>query len=104
MKLHFDNTGYLEDFRATECVPDNWTRDAIDWLIEFVAYDCSACQTGWEREIYERGHDFECLVRVVHDPIDSGTILEEHELARFTVAYKEEAERLLQECADIIYG
>ncbi len=104
MKLDFNDTGYLHDFRATECVPSDWTPDAIDWLVEFIAYDCSGCETQRERDIYERGLDYECIVRVVHDPVDRGFVLEEIELARFAVAYMSDAEEMLQRCADAIYG
>lgn len=104
MVLNFCDTCYLRDFKATECVPNDWTPDAIDWLVEFIAYDCSSCQTNHERDIYERGFDYECIVRVIHDPVDGDGVLEEIELARFAVAYADDAKGMLQRCADAIYG
>lgn len=104
MELYFQDTGYRKDFRASECVPSDWTPDAIDWLVEFIAYDCSGCETQRERDIYEQGLGYECIVMVVHDPVDGDRVIEEIELARFAVACASEAEEMLQRCADAVFG
>ena len=110
MKLYFDETCYGEDFETVCDWPEGWAHGceypdgSIDYSesdVWFKAYDTSLCENERDRELFEQGYGFNCVVRLRY--VTSGLYCED-ELASFPALDRRDAERLLQITADEIYG
>lgn len=94
----FCNGGF--DWYADADIPADFHLDGGEWWVRFAYYDTSGCLSGMERELYERGYDFDCYVTLINDnEYGHG----EWTLAHFAAPWAEAAEEYLQLAADALY-
>ena len=102
MELVFNECAYGMDFESIESPPISWGiggDEPGDPFIWFKAYDTSMCENYRECKLHESGYKFDCLAWVEFGYMGRREYLMQGIPAR----NQEEAERLLQACADAIY-
>ena len=106
MELWFDEGGMTGDFN-TVCNPpkdwpvtyDDWGEPSVDiWFRAYATVHDAKRGYGHDYDLWSAGYDYDCYVEV-----STPTSFNEYELAHFPARNQEEAERLLQACADAIY-
>jgi len=109
-ELDFYNTEYGEDFEAITDWPKGWPHDLkspdgyVDYSdgdVWFKAYDTSFKANHEDAELFERGYQFNCIVRIRYY---TTSLYCKDVLAKFPAKDRAEAERLLQIAADALYG
>ena len=102
MELWFDEGSMTGDFNACCDPPDDWRAldpdDERGIFIWFRAYTTRHFMSNREETLWMRGYGYDCFVEV---EVDDDWCA--YELAHFSARDAEEAERLLQACADAIY-
>ena len=109
MELYHEGCSYARDFEDCCDLPRTWAEPSDDpdslyqrAYIWFKAYDLLAGPyTSAGKQFSDDGYEFECLVRMRQDTPTIGFV--DIDLAHFPARNQEEAERLLQACADAIY-
>ena len=103
MKLWFDEGGMTGDFNACCDPPEDWMDldpdDELGLFVWFRAYTTKHLVSSHEELLWQQGYDYDCFVEV-----ETEACFNEYELAHFPARDVEEAERMLQACADAIYG
>ena len=108
MELWFDEGGMTGDFCAV-CNPpkdlpvtyDEWGEPSVDiWFRAYATVHDAKCGYGHDYDLWSEGYDYDCCCYV---EVNTPSCFDGYELAHFPARNQEEAERLLQACADAIY-